>query len=283
MFRAQHVLALGLGLAALAPAFGAAAVDRLEVRIVTGALGAPGGGYVELRLHEAGRAERHLSLAGDAPWPAGSTRTVSVPLGEPLDPDRVTRFGIYYRAAAGTPRSSWEIAAADVYALSADHRERSLGATIHGQILREGEIASEEVGASPLACSADADCDDGRACNGRERCNPGARNANARGCVAGVPLVCPTNQVCMEGRGCRGAEGFAPRATDGATAEAAAPNAAAASSQATGPAVSGPPQKCDGPSVLLVQEGSVRHAVACPVGTKCVSQPDGSGSCALAK
>ena len=278
MLRTLQILALSAGFAIGASALGAAAVDRLEVRIITGSQGAPAGGYVELRLHEAGRAERRLSLAGDAPWPAGSTRTISVPLSEPLDPDAVTRFGIYYRAATGAPRSAWEIASADVFALSADRRERPLGATIRGVISREGEIASVEVGASSLACLTDADCDDGRACNGRERCDPRARNANARGCVAGSPLVCPTNQVCMEGRGCHGIDGFTPRAPTGEAVGASATATEATDAPAT--ARSEATQVCDGRNVLLSQPGSPPRVVKCPAGSECVPQPNGTGTCA---
>ena len=280
MVRTLQILALGVGFALGASALGAAAVDRLEVRIVTGSLGAPAGGYVELRLHGAGRAERRLSLAGDAPWPAGSTRTISVPLADPLDPDAVTRFGIYYRAASGASRSAWEIASADVFALSADRRERPLGATIHGVIPREGEIASLEAGASPLACRTDADCDDGRVCNGRERCDPGARNANARGCVAGSPLVCPTNQVCMEGRGCHGIDGFTPRTSNGDAIGATAAPAATESTEAATPSKGEATQTCDGRNVLLSQPGSSPRVVHCPAGTECVPQPNGTGTCA---
>ena len=55
-----------------------------------------------------------------------------------------------------------------------------------------------------MICSSDADCDDHRACNGKERCAPRSPGADARGCVKGAPVVCPVNQVCGEGVGCHG-------------------------------------------------------------------------------
>ena len=50
-----------------------------------------------------------------------------------------------------------------------------------------------------MTCVSDADCDDHRRCNGRERCAPRSAGADARGCVSGQPTVCPVNQVCSEG------------------------------------------------------------------------------------
>jgi len=272
-----------IGALVAGPALDAPVVQRLLVRIVTGTQGAPAGAYVELRLREAGRPERRLPIAGDAPWPAGTTRTVPVALGEPLDPDAVARVSIYYRGPANATSSSWEIASADVYALSADGREIPLAATVQGFIRREGEIASAERAASSLTCVTDADCDDGRACNGRERCEPGAHNANARGCVAGSPVICPTNQVCMERVGCRGLHtGDAPSApmAIGSTAPPSEPehNAGATQGAARGAAV----QTCAGHDVLLTEASGATRTAPCAAGTACVPQPNGTGICAPA-
>lgn len=46
-------------------------------------------------------------------------------------------------------------------------------------------------------CTADADCDDGRFCNGFERCMPGAEGAEPNGCVAGTP-PCEEEDFCHE-------------------------------------------------------------------------------------
>jgi hypothetical protein len=281
MLRTLHALALVCGLAVLGPALGAPAVHRLLVRIATGTEGAPVGSHVELRLREAGRPERRLPLAGGAPWPAGSTRTVPVTLSEPLDPDAVARFSIYFRGPPEAPLAAWEIASAGVYALSAEGRESPLGVTIQGLIRREGEIASTERAASSLTCVTDADCDDGRACNGRERCEPGARNADARGCVAGVPVACPTNQVCMERLGCRGMDVGDASKTPTAGAPAAPVSApgrdtGGAASPVPGAAV----QTCSGRDVLLTEASGATRTAHCPAGTACVAQPNGTGICA---
>ena len=70
-------------------------------------------------------------------------------------------------------------------------------------LTREDPEAAGDAKAA-LACRSDSDCDDRRACNGKERCAPRSPNADARGCVKGTPVVCPVNQVCGEGVGCRG-------------------------------------------------------------------------------
>ncbi|HEY6882226.1 MAG TPA: MopE-related protein, partial [Polyangiales bacterium] len=41
-------------------------------------------------------------------------------------------------------------------------------------------------------------CDDGVYCNGSERCEPSAPNADVRGCVSTGPVVCAAGQTCSE-------------------------------------------------------------------------------------
>ncbi|MGO9933666.1 MAG: hypothetical protein ACLPV8_17895 [Steroidobacteraceae bacterium] len=179
-------------------------VSRLEVRIVTGARELSAGSDLELRIYEADKSVRRLPLVHGEAWLPDSTHLIPVKLGESLDPRNVVRFAIYYRAAS--PLSpAWEVIAADVELPAADGAPvRLLGATLSGVIARQGELASLERDASAMTCSSDADCDDGRACNGRERCAPRSRGADSRGCVKGTPVVCPVNQVCGEGVGCYG-------------------------------------------------------------------------------
>jgi hypothetical protein len=281
MLRTLRALALICAFVFAGPSPGAPAVHRLLVRIVTGAHGAPAGAYVELRLREAGRPERRLPLPSDAPWPADSTRVIPVMLNEPLDPDAVARFSIYYRAPANAAPTSWEISSAEVSAMAADGHETRLAAPIQGLIRREGEIASVERATSSLTCLTDTDCDDGRACNGRERCEPGAHNADARGCVAGTPVTCPTNQVCMEHQGCRGMGADDSSKSAIASASAAPPpepdrEGSGAQSAAPGAAV----QTCLGRDVLLNEPSGATRTVPCPSGTACVPQPNGTGICA---
>lgn len=47
-----------------------------------------------------------------------------------------------------------------------------------------------------VPCGADADCDDGNLCNGSERCEPNAANADERGCVPGEALACDDGIAC---------------------------------------------------------------------------------------
>jgi hypothetical protein len=190
---------------------GAAAmpVSQLEVRIVTGADELSAGSALELRIYEAGRAPRRMLLVHGESWPRDSTHVIPLKLSEALDPRNVVRFSLYYRSASPVA-GPLEIVAADVELPSnTQPPQLLLNTTLSGVIARQGELASENREPAALICISDADCDDGRACNGRERCAPHAQGADARGCVKGTPLVCPVNQVCIEGTGCRGVAGDA--------------------------------------------------------------------------
>ncbi len=188
----------------------AAPISHLQVRVVTGALELTPGSVLELRIYEAGKPVRRLTLTHGEAWPRDSTRIISLSLAEPLDPRAVSRFGLYYRAASPlTP--PWEVVAADVeLSPGSEPPQRLLDATLAGTIAHEGELATEERDPASMACASDADCDDHRTCNGRERCAPHASGADARGCVKGVPVACPVNQICSETRGCIGTPSIAP-------------------------------------------------------------------------
>ena len=181
-------------------------VSHIQVRIVSGARDLSAGSYVELRIYEAGKGVRRLPLTHGEGWPHDSTRVIPLTLSDALDPRNVLRFSLYYRAGSALA-PPWEVIAADVD-LSAGHEpaELLLDTTLSGAIDKQGELASVERDASTMICVTDADCDDHRACNGRERCAPRSAGADARGCIKGSPVVCPVNQVCSEGRGCVGAD-----------------------------------------------------------------------------
>jgi hypothetical protein len=188
----------------------AATVTHIQVRVVTGADELTAGSLLELRIYEAGKAARHLPLTHGEAWPRDSTRIIPLALAEPLDPRAVLRFGLYYRAASPVA-PAWEVVAAEVQLSSGGAApERLLNATLSGVIERQGELATEERDPGTMACISDADCDDHRSCNGRERCAPRSAGADARGCVKGLPVVCPVNQVCTEDHGCRGVETAVP-------------------------------------------------------------------------
>jgi hypothetical protein len=198
----------------LAWALGASAaqavpVSRLEVRIVTGAEELSAGSSLELRIYEAGKSVRRLPLVHGEAWPRDSTHIIPVRLSEALDPRNVVRFSLYFRSS--TPMTTaLEIVAADVEIPSnKESPERLLDATLSGVINGQGELATMDREQTALACRNDSDCDDKRACNGRERCAPRSADADARGCVKGTPVACPVNQVCGEGVGCRGVPGDA--------------------------------------------------------------------------
>jgi len=210
---------LGATLAEAASSTRPSAVSQIQVRIVTGLADLSAGSYVELRIYEAGKAVRRLPLTHGEAWPHDTTRIIPLNLGEGLDPGSVLRFGIYYRAA--NPLSPpWEVVAADVdLSAGREPQQLLLNTTLSGEIAKQGELASADRDLSSLSCMSDADCDDHKSCNGRERCAPHAPGADARGCVSGTPVVCPVNQVCVEGRGCVGAMAStpAPAAADAAT------------------------------------------------------------------
>jgi len=179
-------------------------VSRLEVRVVTGAAELSAGSDLELRIYEAGRSVRRLPLVHGEAWLPASTHLIPVKLNDALEPRNVQRFALYYRA--GSPlAAAWEVVSADVELPSGqDVPKRLLDTTLSGVIAKQGELASVERDQASMACSSDADCDDRRTCNGKERCAPRAPGADARGCVKGTPVVCPVNQICGEGVGCHG-------------------------------------------------------------------------------
>ncbi len=187
-------------------------VSNVQVRVVTGANELTAGSYVELRIYEAGKAVRRYPLTHGEAWAADSTRVIPLTMNETLDARNVLRFSLYYRAAS--PLSPpWQVVAADVD-LSAGHEPplRLLDTTLSGEIARQGELATLDRDTSTIACMSDADCDDAKSCNGKERCAPRTPGADARGCVSGRPVVCPVNQICTEGRGCVGAGSLTPAA-----------------------------------------------------------------------
>jgi hypothetical protein len=197
------LLALGAAAAEAVP------VSHLEVRIVTGATELSAGSFLELRIYEAGNTVRRLPLVHGEAWPRDSTHIIPIRLNDVLDPRNVVRFSLYYRSSSPSA-PGLDIVSADVELPSQKGPPDSLlNATLSGMIAREGELATQERDQAALTCRADADCDDKRTCNGKERCAPRAREADARGCVKGTPAVCPVNQVCVEGAGCRGIQGTA--------------------------------------------------------------------------
>jgi hypothetical protein len=179
-------------------------VSRLEVRVVTGAAELSAGSDLELRIYEAGKSVRRLPLVHGEAWLPASTHLIPVKLNDALEPRNVQRFALYYRA--GSPLApAWEVVSADVELRSGQEAPRRLlDTTLSGVIAKQGELASVERDQASMACGSDADCDDHRTCNGKERCAPHTAGADARGCVKGSPVVCPVNQICGEGVGCHG-------------------------------------------------------------------------------
>jgi hypothetical protein len=195
-----------LACALCATAAQAVSVSRLEVRVVTGAAELSAGSDLELRIYEAGKNVRRLPLVHGEAWLPSSTHLIPVKLNDALEPRNVQRFALYYRAASPLA-PAWEVVAADVEIPSGREAPvRLLDTTLSGVIAKQGELASVERDQASMACSSDADCDDHRACNGKERCAPHTAGADARGCVKGTPIVCPVNQVCGEGVGCHGTD-----------------------------------------------------------------------------
>lgn len=195
-----------LVLALFSAGAGAAPVSRLQVRVVTGNQELAAGSDLELRIYETGRGSaRRLSLVHGEAWLPESTHLIPVRLDEVLETRNVVRFALYYRAA-NLLAPPLEIVSADVEAGEGATGTKLLNTTLTGVIARQGELASVESNAG--VCTRDADCDDHKTCNGRERCAPRTAGADARGCVKGAPVACPVNQICGEGTGCVGVDGL---------------------------------------------------------------------------
>lgn len=219
-----HVWLLAMTLTVAVFAAAAAAVTQLQVRVVTGHEDLIAGSILELRIYESGKAVRRFPLTHGEGWPQASTRVIPVALSEPLDARSVMRFALFYKAAS--PLSPpWQVVSAEVDLVSGrSPTERLLNTTLSGVIERQGELATEDREPGSLICTSDADCDDQRSCNGRERCAPRTAGADARGCVKGLPTVCPVNQVCTEEHGCRGIDaGSTPAVAPADAAPASTP------------------------------------------------------------
>ncbi len=189
---------LGAGRVAAIP------VQQVELRIVIGAEQLSPGSDLELRIYESTGIVRRLPVAHAEPWLPDSTHLIPLRLNEALEPRNVQRFAIYYRPSSAVA-APFEIIAADVeLPSSSGDPQRLLGVTLSGAITRQGELATQDRAQAASTCLTDADCDDGRTCDGRERCAPHSADADARGCVRGTPVACPVNQVCGEGIGCHG-------------------------------------------------------------------------------
>ncbi len=183
----------------------AAPVRQVELHIVIGAEQLTAGSDLELRIYETSGVVRRLAVSHEEPWLPDSTHLIPLKLDEALEPRNVQRFSIYYRPSSALA-APFEIIAADVElpSNSGGEPQKLLGMTLSGVIARQGELSTEDRAQAGTMCASDAECDDRRACNGKERCAPHAPGADARGCVSGTPVVCPVNQVCGEGIGCHG-------------------------------------------------------------------------------
>lgn len=180
-------------------------VSKLEVRVTTGGVELAAGSDLELRIYEVGGKVRRLPLVHGEAWLPDSTHLIPLALTESLDSRNVVRFALHYRAA-NPLAPALEIVSADVELPGDGSPQLLLGATLSGVIERQGELASADRDQSTLQCMSDADCDDHKMCNGKERCAPHSADADARGCVKGAPMVCPVNQICGEGIGCHGTD-----------------------------------------------------------------------------
>ena len=203
--RSVHCLWLvaTLFVATVACAADGALVSALDVSVTSGPAELPRGAVLELKIYEQGPVARTLVLTHGEAWPAAATRVIRVTLDRPLDPRRVRRFSLAYRA----PRNgltAWEVESAQVEWEANGERQRLLAASLAGVVAVDRELSSADVQDHQLLCATDADCDNGRTCDGVERCEPHNRRADARGCVSGRPVTCPINQVCVEHVGCRG-------------------------------------------------------------------------------
>ena len=133
----------------------------------------------------------------------------------------------------------------------------------------------------PNVCTSDAACDDGRFCNGSERCALGADGSNIFGCVAGTPPCTALEtcdevaQMCVGGCLDRDGDGFQDAACGGTDCDDADPTAYPGNTEVCD--ARGHDEDCD-PTTLAGAEGDVDgdsyESAAC-----CNAQADGSLAC----
>ena len=98
--------------------------------------------------------------------------------------------------------TAWLLVAPDV--TGSDAREASTGDTVDAAPTDAAhdvttDVASNDAREASATCVTDTDCSDTMFCTGIERCQPGASNADARGCVVASPAnPCATGQTCNE-------------------------------------------------------------------------------------
>jgi len=119
-------------------------------------------------------------------------------------------------------------------------------------------IKAIEVLTATLACTVDAECNDGNVCNGVETCNPTV------GCIAGTPLACNDGDACNGTETCNATTGCVagtpPTCDDGNVC-----NGTETCSSATG-CVPGTPLSCDDGNACNGAE-TCNAATGCAVGT----------------
>jgi len=185
--------------------------DGLTVTVELGGDGARGGGQMLLVFEmRDGRTRKFDLNRSRAEWGGGSTHRLEISVVPPIRYADVTRMGIEWHGSQGDllqEQDDVDIRRVTVISRSRganSERMNNLQVNVgqigsvrldNDQMYWAGGIRAEVL--APALCAADRDCDDGRYCNGPERCQPSNPAANAFGCMlAAAP--CGPGAACNE-------------------------------------------------------------------------------------
>ena len=161
----------------------------------------------------------HLRIRGDGPnieirnlnkgqeWPGGSVRTVRVPLSPALDPARLTHIVLYMSFGGGIFPDHWHLDSLRVSLVRGGETQLLWQSTYSPVTVFSTEGPSLEIDLPPREreCVTDSQCDDGRFCNGPERCViRRVRGDVIRACESALEVPqCPQGSLCHEPGQCR--------------------------------------------------------------------------------
>lgn len=296
--------------------YGITQTDDLKVQLRLGGDGIRGGGQILLVFDmNDGRKRRFDLNRTREEWPGGATKIIEVNVIPPVLYRDIQRIGIEFHGSQGDftqTQDDFDLAHLQVESRATSSTSPIVNGSRVTVFSREVNTRFEDDqtqwfgGVRPQVavegiCAADSDCDDGRYCNGVERCAPSNANADPRGCLVG-PLPCPAYQHCNESRQqcdvpCvdQDGDGFDAAYCGGNDCDDTDPNRYPGNVEVADAAdhdedcdlnthgvfqAAAATQICDGRTQVVLVDARERFQRAqCPPNTVCVQQPNGAGIC----